>query len=59
MQERRKNEKIFQRWIPIQNEINFDEFKKRLSSNKNSKYEKKNKDEILQNVKNIIENFKI
>mgnify|MGYP000064226123 FL=1 len=56
--ERKNEEKMFQRWIVYQSEMSFEEFKNKLGNIKNNKYDKRSSKEILNNVKNILENYK-
>lgn len=58
MKNRINEERLFKRWLPFQTEMSFEDFKNRLSINSNKKLDNRNSKEILNNVKNILENFK-
>ncbi len=56
--EEKNNEMLFQRWIPFSTEVSFDEFKNMLSNNSSHLYDKRTKEEILTNVKEILDSMK-
>lgn len=54
MTERVADEKIFLRWIPYQADISFEEFKSQLKTNNSAFTSNKSTDEIMLDVKNIL-----
>lgn len=54
MTERVADEKIFLRWIPYQADISYEEFKSQLKTNNSTFTSNKSTDEIMLDVKNIL-----
>lgn len=49
-----KEEKLFQRWIPFQSEMPYDEFKRQLGDRARMKLDTRSTEEILMNARNIL-----
>ena len=54
MNERRMDDYLFERWIPYQDQMSFDDFKSQTLKNKESRIDNRSAKEILQSVKKII-----
>ncbi|MFM1602026.1 hypothetical protein ABGF26_02610 [Helcococcus ovis] len=50
LQERKIEEKIFQRWIPYQGEMSYEEFKNNIYSVHNSRMDSRSSVEILKDI---------
>lgn len=57
LNERVQNERLFQRWIPIQGEMSFDDFKSEVMS-KASKADNRPAEVILAGVRDILKQVK-
>ena len=55
MNERRMDDYLFERWIPYQDQMSFDDFKSQTVKNKESRIDNRSAKEILQSVKKIID----
>lgn len=53
--ERKQEEFLRQRWIPYQSEMSFDSFKAQIMSSNEVKYDNRSTEEILKNVKSILD----
>lgn len=54
-QKRKQDEILIQRWIPYQGEMSFDDFKNRVAGGSETKYDSRSTEEILINVKDILD----
>lgn len=54
-QKRKQDEILIQRWIPNQGEMGFDEFKNQVLRSSETKYDSRSTEEILMNVKDILD----
>ena len=55
MTERRMDDYLFQRWIPYQDQMSFDDFKSQTVKSKESRLDTRSSEEILNTVKQILE----
>ena len=55
--ERSRDDKIWERWLPYQDQISFDEFKKQVVNSPKVKRDDRTAEEILLHVKNMMDKF--
>lgn len=55
--ERSRDDKIWERWLPYQDQISFDEFKKQVVNSLRSKKDDRKAEDILLHVKKLMNKF--